>query len=330
MSQIITAGEKTVYPILFEVRYGQMKSINCFLYKNRNTLTLLDAGIDMPAFHEFFYGKLAEYGVRINDIDQIILTHHHGDHTGMVNHILAVKHVPVYAHPLAIERLHLTENYQLQKRDFFKKLYENYGCSHLAEKRLAKLAKTMKNSERLRIKTDIIPLLDGDIIDDFKIIAAPGHSPDSILLHDTKTKWLFAGDLVLYTGTTSALVDHDEEGRLLPTVMQYKQSLENCLHYNASMVFAGHQQPFSNLQEITQRNLERVSFQLQRIINKIADGHETALSIAYAIYGERTEKEFSIIMSEIIGYTCYAEEKGLVRKEMDEDGWHFFVTERYK
>ncbi|MGM9948844.1 MAG: MBL fold metallo-hydrolase [Lysinibacillus sp.] len=327
MSQVIKAGEKAVYPILFEVNYGQMKSINCFLYKNGDTLTLIDAGINLPAFHEFFHEKLAEYGFTITDIDQIILTHHHGDHTGMVNTILSHKTVPIYVHQLAIERLQLTEEYQLQKRDFYTQLYIEYGCLHLAEQRLAKFEKTMKESDHLRINADIIPLTDGDMVEGLQVKEVPGHSPDSILLYDPQTRWLFAGDLILYTGTTSALVDHDKEGRLLPTVMQYKHSLETCLHYDASMVFAGHQQPFDDLQEIAQRNLDRIDFQLQRIMAKVADGHETALSIASAIYGERTEKEFPIIISEIISYTLYAEMNGLIVKERQGDGWHFFVKD---
>lgn len=327
MSPIIKAGKKEIYPILFDIHYGQMKSINCYLYKNGDTLTLIDAGIDFPAFHDFFHGKLMEYGFTVHDIDQILLTHHHGDHTGMVNRILSQKTIPIYAHFLAIERLHLTKDYQLQKLDFFKQLYKDYGCLHLAGRRLAKIEKTLQESEQLRINADIIPLQDGDIVNDFHVKAVPGHSPDSILFYDPKTKWLFAGDLVLYTGTTSALVDHDQEGQLLPTVMQYKQSLEICLQYDASMVFAGHQQPFVNLQEIGQRNMDRIAFQLQRIVNKIADGYDTALATAFAIYGDRTEKEFSIIISEIIGYTLYAEMNGLITKEMHDDGWHFYIID---
>jgi glyoxylase-like metal-dependent hydrolase (beta-lactamase superfamily II) len=323
VSQVIKAGKKAVYPILYEVHYGQIKSINCFLYKNGDTLTLIDAGIDLPAFHDFFHEKLTEYGFTIHDIDQILLTHHHGDHTGVINSILSQKIVPIYAHYLAIERLHLTKEFQLKKRDFFIQLYKNYGCLHLADQRLAKLEKTLQESEQLRINTDIIPLQDGAIVGDFQVKAVPGHSPDSILFYDPETKWLFAGDLVLYTGTTSALVDHDKEGQLLPTVMQYKQSLESCLLYNTNVVFAGHQQPFDNLQEIVQKNLNRIDFQLRRIAEKIAEGNETALAIAFAIYGERTEKEFSIVLSEIISYTLFAEMAGLVTKEMHEDGWHF-------
>ena len=327
MSQVIKAGDKAVYPILFEVNYGQMKSINCFLFKNGDTLTLIDAGINLPAFHEFFHEKLAEYGFTITDIDQIILTHHHGDHTGMVNAILSQKTVPIYAHHLAIERLQLTEEYQLQKRDFFTQLYKEYGCVHLAKQRLAKFEKTMQEGDHLRIKADIIALKDVDTVAGFQVKVVPGHSPDSILLYDPETRWLFAGDLVLYTGTTSALVDHDKEGLLLPTVKQYKQSLETCLDYDASMVFAGHQQPFDDLQEIVQRNLDRIDFQLQRIVEKVAEGHETALSIAFAIYGERTEKEFPFIISEVIGYTLYAEMKGMIVKERQSDGWHFFMKD---
>lgn len=304
-----------------------MKSINCYLYEDSQTLTLIDAGIDFPAFHDFFDAKLAEYGFKLEDIDQIFLTHHHGDHVGMVNRLVARKEIPVYAHHSAIERLHLNEEYQLQKRDFFMKIYEEYGGQQLAKPRLEKMAKTLEKTELLKIKVPIIALHDGDVIQGLQVKEVPGHSPDSILFYDPQAKWLFIGDLVLHTGTTNALIDHDQNGELLPTVMQYRQSLKSCLTYDVEMVFAGHQRPFSNLYEIVEKNLDRIAFKLNRITEKVAAGHDTALALASAIYGERVDKEFPLIISEVIGYLTYAEMQGHIKKQWQSTGWKYSIEE---
>lgn len=320
---VIRTGEKAVYPIIYEVNYGQMKSINCFLYQDGNVLTLIDAGIDLPAFHTFFDAKLLEYGFTMADIDQILLTHHHGDHIGLVNRIVAEKQIPIYAHYLAVDRLHLTGEYQLKKRDFFMQLYEEYGGLELAGPRLAKMDQTLRESLGLRITSDIIALYDGDCVGGLQVQEVAGHSLDSILFYDLETKWLFVGDLVLFTGTTNALVDHDADLNLLPTVAQYEQSLRKCLAYEASFVFAGHQEPYTNLSEIVEKNLQRVSFKLGRLIEKIASGHHTALQLAMEIYPKQFEREFPLVMSEVIGYAIYAEMKGLIKRDMQEGKWYF-------
>lgn len=325
MSNVFRNGEKAVYPIIFEVNYGQMKSINCYLYDDGQTLTLIDAGINFPAYSDFFDAKLAEYGFKLEDIDQIFLTHHHGDHVGLVNRLIAHKDMPIYAHHSAIERLHLTEEYQLQKRDFFMKIYEEYGGQHLAKPRLEKMAKTLEQTELLKIKAPITALQDGDVVQGLQVKEVPGHSPDSILFYDAQAKWLFSGDIVLHTGTTNALIDHDQNGELLPTVKQYRQSLEMCLTYDVEMVFAGHQRPFSNLTEIVEKNLDRMAFKLNRITEKVAAGHDTVLAIATAIYGERLEKEFPLIISEVIGYMTYAEMQGHIKKQWQSTEWKYSI-----
>lgn len=323
MSEVYHHEGKSVYPIIFEVNYGQMKSINCYLFDDGQKLTLIDGGIDLPVFKDFFDAKLKEYGFTYENIDQIILTHHHGDHIGMVNHITKNRVLPVYAHQLALERLYLTEDYQLQKKEFFMKLYDEYGGQHLAKSRFDKMAETFEKTEFLKIKSIVQPLRQGDIIQGLEVTEVPGHSPDSILLYDKETKWLFCGDLVLYTGTSNALVDHDEAGELLPTVVQYKNSLEKCLEFDVAMVFAGHQRPYDNLNEIVEKNLQRIDYKINRIVEKVSEGHRSALQLATAIYGDRVEKEFSLIMSEIIGYLTYAELAGLIIKSWNGQEWTF-------
>ena len=324
MQSVYINEEKQVYPIIFEMNYGQLRSINCYLYKHGSKLTLIDAGLDIPEYRIFFEEQLAAYGFQIGDIDQILLTHHHEDHIGLVNYIIDQNPIPVYAHPLALPRLDFTEEYQIQKKTFFSQLYRQYGCEEIAQKRLLKMQQTMENSEHLKIKTTITALHHDDMLDDLQVIAVPGHSPDSIMFYDQQTKWLFVGDLVMYKGTTNAIIDHNEEGQLLPTVMQYRNSLELCLKYDVSTVFSGHQQVFSDLPEIIQKNLSRIEYKLNRVTKKVIEGNETILQLASAIYGERMNKEMTLILSEIIGYTMYAEMMGELKRVQKETGWHFY------
>ncbi|WP_332650459.1 MBL fold metallo-hydrolase [Lysinibacillus sp. 54212] len=323
MSAIIKQGNKTVYPILFEVNYGQMKSINCYLYHDGQTLTLIDGGFRTEKFDEYFDLKLAEYGLSIDEIDRILLTHHHEDHTGQVNRIVERRNIPVYAHHLALERLHFDKTYLQKKRDFFMRLYEDYGCTKFASDRLEKMAKTFLESDKYKLNTEIHPLYGGDSICGMKVIEVPGHSPDSIIFYDEETKWQFVGDLVLNPGSTNALIDFDEDLNLLPTVAQYEQSLLKCQALDASLIFPGHQQPFSNHKIVIDEKLNRIATKCERIVEVIKDGHHQALQIAYAMYGPKLQKEFPLVMSEVIGFLAYAESKQKISKTMKDGEWYF-------
>ena len=84
--------------------------------------------MNVPACNEFFDRQLKEYGLSVEQVDLILLTHHHGDHVGQVNRLLKVKNIPIYAHYKSIERLTLEESYLEKRKSFFYKAYNDYGC----------------------------------------------------------------------------------------------------------------------------------------------------------------------------------------------------------
>ena len=323
---VIKKANKAIYPFIFDVKYGQMTSINCYLYDNGESLTLIDGGILRGPYIDFFEKQLAQYGFTYESIDQIILTHHHEDHIGIINTVLARKKVPIYAHHLAIERLQFDETYLANKLKFFVQLYNEYGCFEEASDRLQKLKKTLENSNAVKIQEEIIPLHTGDQVAGLTVFDVPGHSPDSILLLDAETKWAFSGDLVLKYGTSNALIDFDNNMTLLPTVFQQRESLKNFQQLDISLVLPGHNLPFEDYQEVAQFYIERIEKKCSRLVDAVQNGCDTAFKLAVALYGEKATTQFSLVMSEVIGYSLYAESQNLISRHSKDGQYYFYAN----
>ena len=70
---------KIVIPTPFAVG-----DVNAFLIKG-DTLSLVDAGPKTPEAYEALKHGIKEAGYAFNDIEQVILTHHHPDHAGWID-----------------------------------------------------------------------------------------------------------------------------------------------------------------------------------------------------------------------------------------------------
>lgn len=162
-----------------------------------------------------------------------------------------------------------------------------------------------------------------DQISGLRVLEVPGHSPDSVIFYDEETQWQFEGDLVLKTGSTNALIELDNQLQLLPTVAQYEASLKRCRELPTSMVFAGHQMPFANHEEIIDKNLVRISKKCKRVVDAVEEGYHRVSEIASILYGGKLEKEFSLVMSEVIGYLNYAHMLGKLSKTKQDGEWYF-------
>ncbi|MEC1178377.1 MBL fold metallo-hydrolase [Metasolibacillus meyeri] len=325
MEPIIQLGNKKVYPIIYKPTPNSRDSINCFLLEDAYSLTLIDAGIEQPHYKHFFREQLAAYGFQMHDISQILLTHHHNDHTGMVNDIVACKNIPVYASDKAIPRLRFDTNFLHYKIIFFEQLYEAYNVLHraVATKRIAKLNSTYQQHEQLKIQADILPLQQSQKLGDLCIHYFPGHSPDSIAFYDEATKWLFAGDVIFANSIPNALVDFDEQGELLPTVRQQQQSFHALQSFELSHVFAGHQPSFTNTKEVIEQSLKRMELKWPRIERVLQQGELTGQQLAQAVYGAKLDQAFIFVMSDIIGYTHYGEMQNKITINKENPVWLF-------
>jgi glyoxylase-like metal-dependent hydrolase (beta-lactamase superfamily II) len=71
---------------------------NAYLLRSQGTTALIDTGDATDRTREQFQSALADRGISFADVDEVFLTHWHGDHTGLAAEIQQRSGATVYAH----------------------------------------------------------------------------------------------------------------------------------------------------------------------------------------------------------------------------------------
>ncbi len=175
---------------------------NCYLIVGEKN-TLIDTGAREYKSH--LQNQLAELGLDFTDIDDVIYTHCHYDHTGGGEFF---PNATVYAHPLCKYKLqHQDENavHALKYQVDLPSRIPDHTLSHLEH---------YKN---------------GDYV--FTVLHTPGHTDDGICLYSQKI--LFTGDSVFEQGIPALITDSGYDGSLLYSVDMLSQ-------YDIDIILPGH------------------------------------------------------------------------------------------
>lgn len=306
-----------------------LKTINSFLVHHAEGLYLIDAGMDNDACWGAFNQAMEQLDFSAADLSGIILTHHHPDHVGLVHRIRKLNpQVKVYAHPLAIPYITHDKEFLGNRIAFFEKLYSEMDGMPEAAEQLEKFRASFIKNEAFRIDGDIELIQEGDNLLNFKVIDVPGHAPDHILLYDSDGKWAVAGDLVIEHMSTNAIIEPDAGGRLIPTVTQQLASLERCLSLDVQLLLTGHGRVIHSPNPVIEDKISRIKHKLERIMNLIRAGCDTAGSMARLYYKDIYVNQFFLVMSEVIGLLDHLERTGYVVRRKSDGVYHYSLTRR--
>ncbi|MDQ0268339.1 MBL fold metallo-hydrolase [Cytobacillus purgationiresistens] len=317
-----TKEEMTIHPIVLPAK-GSLRSFNFYLVEDVNGLSLIDAGIDHQSCWDLLNKTLHNNGFSLKDIQRIILTHSHEDHTGLINRILSVHPVPIYAHEEAVCRLQREEEFLLKRIDFFNQLYQEMGCGEVGKKRVEEIKQVMVQKKNEAIAGEILPVKEGDSLIGMELFETPGHSPDHIVFLDKNRKMLFGGDHLIGHISSNALVEPDRNGKRRQTLIEYKASLEKCMTLDIETVYTGHGRELGNPDELIKRRVTGMDHKAEKIKEVIKQDISVASEIAKVFYSDKYMTEFSLVMSEIIGHLDYLEHANLIAKTKKDGIWHY-------
>ncbi len=298
--------------------------VNMYLYEDQGSLTLIDAAIDSEEGWRLLLDALSENGWSLSDLSQIWLTHHHQDHVGLVNRIVSQVEVPVYVHSKALPRLRRDPQFLDMRIRFFDRLYREMGCGLAGERQTARLEEARRRNAGLAVQADFLPLKAGGRAGRCEVWEVPGHAPDHVAFWDPQRKWLFAGDHLIAHISSNAFVEPDENGELIPTLVQYAESLAQCLRFDVGLTFSGHGKWIEDHRGLIEKRLSRIGEKAELVLKRIQGGLSTAYELAADMYGGKIDRAFGPVMSEIIGLLGYLEHENKVQKKLQADGvWHY-------
>lgn len=301
-----------------------LKSINFYIVSHEQTLTLIDAGLNNDPCWNALVSTLHQHEWSITDLTEIILTHHHIDHIGLVNRIVAEHPIPVYASPLSLPRLKRSQDFLEMRMEFYAKLYEENDCREVGRQRVDFLKKSIETNKDQAITAEISEITDKRLFQ-FDIHSYPGHAPDQLAFYDRERNSLFAGDLLIQHISSNALVEPDEHGNRLPSLSQHVQSLKQCSLLKMELVYSGHGELIMEPHKLIQKRLNGIEEKSERFLGLIQSGITTANELAQAYYKKRYVPLFHLVMSEVIGHLDYLEVKGKVKKDFTNGVWRYYA-----
>jgi glyoxylase-like metal-dependent hydrolase (beta-lactamase superfamily II) len=182
--------------------------MSAFLVEGKE-IALIDTGL--PNQLTAVLAGMKAHGFSASDISYIFVTHAHPDHCGNVTPLLRESpKAKVYIHPLGSEPL------------------TDPSIELAVRKKTIPPKMAMRIGEMEPVPPSRIQYLnDGDVFDlgngeKLRIIFAPGHQPDGIVIFEEKNKGLFINDLV-----GNYLPDADAHYPLNPPGSDHKQAIES-------------------------------------------------------------------------------------------------------
>ena len=158
--------------------------VAAYLVETEDGITVIDAGL--PGFWSEFQRTLSAIGRSIADVRGLVLTHGDEDHVGFAERLRRDHGVPIYVHT---DDAHRARTGEKPKSPFGeKKIGATIGFLAYAIR---------KGGLKTTWLKEVREVEDGDVLDlpgRPRVIAVPGHSPGSIVVHLPAAKAVFVGD----------------------------------------------------------------------------------------------------------------------------------------
>lgn len=290
-------------------------SINLYVLFGEK-ITLVDTGPKTELAWKSLIYQLNKNGLRIKDIDQVVLTHHHVDHCGLLS-ILQEHHpkIKTFAHKATIPWVELRSDVVKSMVDFYKELYKEHGLSidqiddikkfHAYFDRYTDSAKVdgiLNNNDRLEGNND------------WRIIHNPGHAQGHISLYHDETKTLIAGDHLIEHTASGIFIEPpvDAEQSRPKSLVDYKNSLEEINKLDVKMILSGHGKIITEPEQVVNQQLARLNQRLNKVKSHLNSDPLTVNQIMQSIYSNRLENNLPLYFSEILGALELLEEQGEV------------------
>lgn len=282
--------------------------VNTYLVED-DPLTLVDAGPNSATSLTALETALAAHGRRVEELERIVVTHQHLDHTGLVQILADRSGAEVCALDALAPWLADFSARMKADDDFSMAIMHRYGVPD-------ELALGLRSVTSLfrawgAAATVTTPLAPGSELvfaqRTWTVHHRPGHSPSDTIFEDRERRMLVAGDHVLKRISSNPLVSRPLDGRgdadhHVRALMTYIASMRKTRELELDLVLGGHGEPVTDHVALIDERIRMHHRRADKLEGMIAEGPVTAFELAQRMWGNVAVTQAYLALSEVLGH----------------------------
>lgn len=304
---------------LIELPLGPTRTVNAVLIEG-DPLTLVDTGVRTEDSLRALAGALAQRGLRVEQVEQIVITHPHHDHFGAAAELARRSGARVLGDGAAVMAA-------------FPESFRPHSASRMSYFEEAGAPEELKARWRERVgvfaqDSDPVPtaseLREGDALRmggaDWQVLSIPGHAATSIGLYQPEARLLIAGDMLIgNAGASVTLHAMPRPGRWLLDILS---SLEKLSALGAQVAYPGHGPLIQDATQVVPLRRERALQRLEEVAGMVAERPWAAYPLSASIYPPAVGTT-ALGLSQAIGYLEALVAQGRATSEVERGVRHY-------
>jgi glyoxylase-like metal-dependent hydrolase (beta-lactamase superfamily II) len=280
-------------------------NVNSYLIEG-SPLTLIDTGPKTSKSLAAIQQELQNISYDLSEVEQILLTHGHIDHVGLVAQIAGERarshedSTDVWIHQKDAEVLIDYERYMKIYMESIAKLIALSGIPKneslmIAQEGRAELFRSIGESvPTVHSFTDGKSFKTG--IGEVFAVWVPGHSPGSTCFVCDEQQVIFSGDHVLGDISSNPSISFDNSERI--GMMTYFESLDRILSKKGYTMFPGHREPIFDIKNRIDALRAEYDKKLQTAVDALTQKPQTVYEISRIIYGNYQANSLVLAIAE--------------------------------
>jgi glyoxylase-like metal-dependent hydrolase (beta-lactamase superfamily II) len=305
-----------------------LDSMNVWLLEGE-PLAIVDTGPGNDETLASLERQLRERGHALEDLELVLLTHHHLDHTGLAGRIAERSGAVVAACAGTAQWGREYHARAEAERRFGVALQLAHGVpAALVEAGEPFWEHIVRNGADFPV-TRVVT--DGDVVvaggRSLRVVERPGHSATDTLFVDETDGMAFVGDHLLAEITSGAEVvpSGDADGGRRRSLLEYLSALAETAVSPLGVLLTGHGPPVRDHRSLIADRLAFHEDRLEQVAALVEAGCATAFEVARRLWDDEVAATQTVLaVWEVVGHLDVLVERGRVAEEVGLDGVHVF------